>query len=351
MGLHRIERKRDERAFLGVRIIGFDELDQLELPHHDEAVLAAFRPLPPDRQNRWGGAKLMRGAFDWTGCAARRQRSSSKSPGVSCPGVSARSTSLLDFEHVLRKLLGLVQVLFLYGSFLRDRHRVDGGLLCDRLLLFVSSSSRSSSLTSASSSISAPAGAATPNRVVSSSSSWSLRARRSRHASAGRAPPRPLVDPARPFQSAISRNATTGFLSSSRSSTEGHRKLFSRARCAASRTSSNRFGTLNHAIFDGNTRHVSRPLHRRLNRSIYGACRQPATAPVLTIRLLDPWPRRAPYAGGISWPDGRVVMQRTQSSYSGSISASGLQGLCPLKQTLSSPVYRLCHRLPTAPSV
>ncbi len=44
--------------------------------------------------------------------------------------------------------------------------------------------------------------------------------------------------------SAISRSATTGFLSFSRSTVMGAPSAISRARCAASRTSSNRFGTL-----------------------------------------------------------------------------------------------------------
>ena len=47
MGLHRIDIGAVERAFVGVRVVGFDELDELELPHHDGVFPASFRRRRP----------------------------------------------------------------------------------------------------------------------------------------------------------------------------------------------------------------------------------------------------------------------------------------------------------------
>jgi len=46
MGLHRINIGTVERVFVGVRVVGFDELDELELPHHDEVFPVLFRQWP-----------------------------------------------------------------------------------------------------------------------------------------------------------------------------------------------------------------------------------------------------------------------------------------------------------------
>src|SRR6266436_5255431 len=106
-------------------------------------------------------------------------------------------------------------------------------------------------------------------------------------------------------------------------------------------------------IFHGNARHCD-SLHRLGNQSIYGAYLPAATASVasgvlgsLRLTLAGAGVYMAPLAGRMAeWlcRGLQILVQRFDS-------ASGLQGLSPLKQTLSSPVYRLCHRLPTAPSV
>jgi len=64
MGLHRIDIGTVERVFVGVRVVGFDELDQLELPHHGEVSPVLFRaglsrPQPLVRPFRWSGASFM----------------------------------------------------------------------------------------------------------------------------------------------------------------------------------------------------------------------------------------------------------------------------------------------------
>ena len=63
--------------------------------------------------------------------------------------------------------------------------------------------------------------------------------------------------------SAISRSATTGFLSRSRSMVSSAPPETWRARWAASRTRSKRFGNLVDTIFDGNARHEAAPRKTR----------------------------------------------------------------------------------------
>ena len=46
MRLHRIDVGTVERVLVGVRIVGFDPLDQLELPHHDEHLAVSSSPRP-----------------------------------------------------------------------------------------------------------------------------------------------------------------------------------------------------------------------------------------------------------------------------------------------------------------
>ena len=64
MGLHRIHIGTIERALVGVRIVRFDKLDELELPHHDGIfpVLVQpglVQPQPLVRPSRWSGAIFM----------------------------------------------------------------------------------------------------------------------------------------------------------------------------------------------------------------------------------------------------------------------------------------------------
>ena len=64
--LHRIDIGAVERVLVGVRVVGFDPLDQLELPHHDAAVPVAL-PAPAARRSTIAAASRAHARRNVTG--------------------------------------------------------------------------------------------------------------------------------------------------------------------------------------------------------------------------------------------------------------------------------------------
>ena len=137
--------------------------------------------------------------------------------------------------------------------------------------------------------------------------------------------------------SAISRSATTGFLSLSRSTVSGEPEASDRARCAASMTSSKRFGTLSTQ---------SSTVTRAMGRSSIRILREePVSSPAgqrRQARKSAPRPRSPPMrprqsrsiparaSGGSAASISATVRPSSGCRHAGAISASGAQHEAPL---------------------
>ena len=89
MRLHRIDVGAVERGFVRVRIVGSDEFDQLELPHHDEHLAVSSMSSSSGLSGLIRTARLIHSLAGRARPAARGQNSSSPSLGRSSPARSS----------------------------------------------------------------------------------------------------------------------------------------------------------------------------------------------------------------------------------------------------------------------
>ena len=251
MGFHRIDIGAVERSFVGVRVVGFYELDELELPHHDEVFPVLFRPGSRCRGDPDGAARVFHGAPRPPGSTHGPPLRVPRRNRPACPGPFfgevGKIDLFLDFQHVFGQFIGLVDPCKVDGSFCRESPRSSFPafpiLFLGVLVICVTSSRprcRCSFLSSGAAFRAARRCRTKPGIELEFVSFLRFvdldMLLHAAHYRGFQMIARPTVS------SAISRSATTGFLSSSRSIDSGAPELISRARWAASSTSSNRLG-------------------------------------------------------------------------------------------------------------